>query len=167
MMQGDEETITLTKSKMKETVSKAVTSAVNKIWTEISSTQVFAINVDMETHLQKELKSALLEAELQLLFPELGLIRKNIVIKSFLLNHSQEFEPSQTYELQDIKGLKFDYEETITVCADIDVEDIQQFEQVNLYLNKCLNIYIILASHTGHGRLSYKENEQRQKEQKE
>jgi len=94
MMQGDEETITLTKSKMKETVSKAVNSAVNKIWTEISSTQVFAINVDMETHLQKDLKSALLEAELQLLFPELGLIRKNIVIKSFLLNHSQEFEPS-------------------------------------------------------------------------
>lgn len=134
MQEDEEETITLTKSKMKETVTKAVSKAVDKIWTQISSTQVFASNVDMETHLRKDLKFALLEAELQLTFPELGLIRKNIIIKSFLLNHSQDFDTSRIYDVEAIIGLKFDQtEDTITVSADIEEVDLEQFELVDIF----------------------------------
>jgi hypothetical protein len=135
-MQG-EETITLTKAKLIEITEKSVSKAVDKIWTEMSSSNVFAVNVDMEAHLQKILKPSLLEADLQLLFPELGLIRKNIVFKSFLINHTQQFDPSQYYDAKEIIALKFDkVEDTITICNGFEEGEIMEFELVNI-LDNC------------------------------
>jgi hypothetical protein len=126
-----EETITLTKAKLIEITEQTVSKAVDRIWTKMSSSIVLATNVDMETHLQNDLKFDLLEADLQLLFPELGNIRKQIIFKSFLINHSQHFDPTQTYDAKAILNFKFDkLEDTITLCDGFEELDINEFKLV-------------------------------------
>ena len=94
-----EESFTLTKTDLLAIVNESTNKVINKAWTKLSS-KVTGANVDMEEHLKS--KSSMLDTDLKYSFPEFSAIRNNVLIKSFLLNHAQEFQPDITYETTDI-----------------------------------------------------------------
>jgi len=94
-----EETFTFTKTELLKIVNDNTNKIINKTWTELSS-KITGAKVDMEEHLRS--KRSFLETDLMYTFPEFAAIRKNIIIKSFLKSHAQDFLEDITYDASDI-----------------------------------------------------------------
>ena len=96
-----EETFTFTKTELLKIVNDNTNKIINKTWTELSS-KITGAKVNMEEHLRS--KRSFLESDLMYTFPDFAAIRKNIIIKSFLKSHAQDFLEDITYASQKTKS---------------------------------------------------------------
>jgi hypothetical protein len=124
-MNDDEGAISITKAELKSLINTVTTKTFDKVWTLVSANaKVDYEHFDMKTQLKSKLIHKM-DSDLQLNFPEFATLRKEVLIRSFLSNHAQDYHPDSTYNTDEILELKSQDAEIdrITLTADIDEEN--------------------------------------------
>lgn len=128
-----EESITMRKKDVEKLFNAVNKDNFHKVWTAMSENQLIGENVDIDQLLKKNM--VLIGTDLQHTFPELSFIRNNVIIKSFLLNHSQVFNPSEVYQSTTVLNFENeDKEECLVLFPEMNDEERKLYVEV---INGC------------------------------